>query len=66
MNETAKKLIKQLDGMTIEEARLELQIAISLLPRTQIVSKDSPLLRGDSSTVATSQGSPSPAIDDPR
>jgi hypothetical protein len=53
-------LIRQLDGMTIEDADLLLRTTISLLPRLQVVSKDCLLLNeAQSATSASLQNSPS-------
>jgi hypothetical protein len=59
---TPLDLIRQLDGMAIEGAQFVLREAISLLPRLQVVSKDSPLLiEALSTTDSTLRSSPPPA-----
>lgn len=42
-DEIAVKLVKQLDGISIEDAKKALDRAAILLTTTQVVSRDSPL-----------------------
>jgi hypothetical protein len=44
---TAKEIVQQLDGMSIDAATRTLEQAIRLLTSTQRVSKDSPLFKDD-------------------
>jgi hypothetical protein len=44
-DEIAVKLVKQLDGISIEDARKALDRAATLLSTTQVVSSESPLLK---------------------
>lgn len=43
-NELSRALVKQLDGVPINKARMALETAILLLSSTQVVSAKSPLL----------------------
>jgi len=42
-DEIAVKLVKQLDGISIEDAKKALDRAATLLTTTQVVSRNSPL-----------------------